>query len=165
MKYHKHLLPVLALGSTALLFSACSEKQKTEMKDTVADAKEATAEAWQDTKSATAETWNDLADATYAQRESFKDGMSNMAEAIDDKTDALAAKSDEVSDEMADEWNDGMDNLREARSELADSLEDLGERGLHGVGVIVHREHSIDPGQLQHLGVEFSREQLTVEFL
>ena len=44
-------------------------------------------------------------------------------------------------------------------------FEDVGEHLLHRVRVIVHGEHAIDPGQLEHLGVELGGEQLPVEFL
>lgn len=119
------LLPAWLAIAVSLV--ACSDKQPSPAGDTLAEAKAVATEAMQDTQEATVATWNKLAAATYDERQAFAEGVDELAERIDQGTDQLADHGQTLSADARESWNSGLANLKEARTELAEELQELNQ--------------------------------------
>lgn len=126
MKNNLNSLTSFALVSAGLFLTGCSEKQKTDTENVLADAKSTAQDSWTDVKVATKKTWADLADATYDERQSFKAGIAAMDDKFSEKLDSLGDHSADTADSTRDGWNDGVAKLKQARSDLTAELDKLG---------------------------------------
>ncbi|MGH8019059.1 MAG: hypothetical protein ACREIA_12345 [Opitutaceae bacterium] len=138
----KSITAITSVGfaAVALTFTACSKNDYGE--GTVENAAEETAntaeKAWDstadaaknladDASTAAASTWNSIKDATYDERASFRSGVDKMAASIDRNVDQWSDKASTLPAASRDAWNEGLAELKDARSELSDKLDNLGD--------------------------------------
>lgn len=128
MKSSIQTLATVTISSAALLFaSGCSQEQKAETKDALADVRAETKDAWADMKEASKETWGNIADATYNERDAFTDGIKSMNDSIQGSIDNIADSSGDWSGSAKEGWEHGIEDLAKARAELAHELDELGD--------------------------------------
>ncbi len=131
----------LGLAAAALTFTACSknedygqgtvENAAEKVADTAEKAWDSTADATKkladDASAAAASTWDSIKDATYDQRASFSAGIEKMASSIDRNVDQWSDKASTLPEASRKAWNSGLEELKDARAELGDKLDNLGD--------------------------------------
>lgn len=71
------------------------------------------------------DTWDDVADATYDERSQLRASVDNMERSIDAKIEELQARGSTFSADARASWDRGMENLREARKDLRNEINEL----------------------------------------
>jgi len=128
--YHTYVT-IAALGVVPLVFSACSDKQESTVAESARSAYEKTSDsigkATDTVADVSAEKWEQLKESTYDQRAEFRSGIDKMAASVDRNVEQWNEKAGELSGEAKETWNNGVAELREARENLKEELDRIGD--------------------------------------